>query len=53
MDNLAHAYESAGDLVRAIPLYEQALTDCRRVLGDDHPTTKIMRENLAAAAQEA
>lgn len=45
---LAGTYESAGDLGRAIPLYEQALADCRRVLGDDHPLTKAVRANLAA-----
>ncbi|GAA3659151.1 hypothetical protein GCM10022267_51560 [Lentzea roselyniae] len=31
-NNLASAYESAGDLGRAIPLYEATLTDCERVL---------------------
>jgi hypothetical protein len=32
-----------GDLGRAIPLYEQALADRLRVLGADHPQTKIVR----------
>lgn len=31
-NNLAYAYESVGDLARAIPLYEQTLTDAERVL---------------------
>ncbi|MET8860468.1 tetratricopeptide repeat protein, partial [Streptomyces sp. NPDC004579] len=37
--NLAYAYESMGDLGRAIPLFEQTLTDRVRVLGEDHPDT--------------
>jgi tetratricopeptide repeat protein len=45
------AYESAGDLGRAIPPYEQALADCVRVLGADHPQTKTVRANLTAARQ--
>ena len=51
-NNLASAYEAAGDLGRAIPLYEQALADCLRILGEDHPQTKIARGNLAAARQQ-
>ncbi|BEL04390.1 hypothetical protein Q0Z83_025810 [Actinoplanes sichuanensis] len=42
-------YESAGRLVQAITLHEQNLTDRRRVLGDDHPTTLTYRNNLEAA----
>ena len=38
-NNLAGAYQSAGDLGRAIPLFEQTLTDTERVLGPDHPDT--------------
>ena len=52
-NNLAAAYESAGDLGRAIPLYEQALADFVRVLGPDHPSTLTSRNNLAAAYQSA
>jgi hypothetical protein len=50
---LAYAYHAAGDVDRAIPLYEQALTDSARILGDDHPQTKIVRDNLAAARHQA
>ena len=50
-NNLAYAYQDAGDLGRAIPLYEQTLADRERVLGADHPQTKIVRGNLAAARQ--
>jgi hypothetical protein len=35
--NLAYAYHAAGDLSRAIPLFEQALTGNVRVLGENHP----------------
>jgi tetratricopeptide (TPR) repeat protein len=52
-NNLAGAYQAAGDLDRAIPLFEQALADCVRVLGADHPQTKIVRGNLAAARQHS
>ncbi|MEU6151496.1 tetratricopeptide repeat protein [Actinosynnema sp. NPDC047251] len=37
-NNLAAAYESAGDLGRAIPLYEATLADRERVLGPGHPS---------------
>jgi Tetratricopeptide repeat len=50
-NNLAYAYEAAGDLGRAVPLLEQTLADSVRVLGADHPQTKIVRGNLAAARQ--
>ena len=38
-NNLAGAYQSAGRLDEAIPLYEQTLADRERVLGADHPDT--------------
>ena len=40
-NNLASAYQAAGDLGRAIPLYEQTLTDSERVLGEDHPLLSV------------
>ena len=48
-NTFARASESAGDLGRAIPLYEQTLTDSERVLGPDHPDTLHSRGNLAVA----
>ncbi|MFJ5811256.1 tetratricopeptide repeat protein [Streptomyces sp. NPDC093093] len=51
-NNLAYAYQSVGDLGRAIPLYEQALTDTLRVLGESHPLTGTVRNNLAVAVAE-
>ncbi|MER7679449.1 FxSxx-COOH system tetratricopeptide repeat protein, partial [Streptomyces sp. NPDC096934] len=51
--DLANAYRSAGDLGRAIPLFEQTLTDSLRVLGEDHPNTLIFRNSLAYAYESA
>jgi tetratricopeptide (TPR) repeat protein len=48
-DTLARAYESVGDLGRAIRLYEQTLADRLRVLGADHPDTLASRDTLARA----
>ncbi|MFE2716360.1 tetratricopeptide repeat protein, partial [Streptomyces mirabilis] len=48
-NNLASAYQAAGDLDRAIPLLEAVLTQRVRVLGDDHPHTLTSRNNLASA----
>ena len=51
--NLAYAYESAGRLGEAIPLYEQVLAGYERVLGADHRDTLISRNNLAYAYESA
>ncbi|MFB4314031.1 FxSxx-COOH system tetratricopeptide repeat protein [Actinomadura sp. 21ATH] len=48
-NNLAGAYQAAGNLGRAIPLYEAAQADYERVLGGDHPDTLQSRNNLAGA----
>ncbi|MCZ0211400.1 tetratricopeptide repeat protein, partial [Streptomyces sp. UMAF16] len=47
------AYRLAGDLGRAIPLFEQTLADRVRVLGEDHPNTLTSRNNLAGAYESA
>ena len=52
-NNLAYAYQAAGDLGRAIPLYEQTLADSVRVLGQDHPDTLDSRGRLAGAYRAA
>ncbi|MEE1735004.1 tetratricopeptide repeat protein, partial [Streptomyces sp. BE147] len=53
-NNLACAYESAGDLDRAIPLFEQTLSDTVQVLGKAHPLAKALRcAHVAACAQRA
>ena len=50
---LACAYESAGRLGEAIPLYEQVLADYERVLGADHRDTLVSRFRLACAYESA
>ncbi|MEU6272370.1 tetratricopeptide repeat protein, partial [Streptomyces populi] len=52
-NNLALAYREAGDLGRAIPLYEATLNQSEQVLGDTHPNTLTSRNNLAFAYREA
>ena len=51
--NLAGAYQAAGRLQDAIPLFEQTLEDRSRLLGPDHPDTLVSRNNLAGAYQDA
>ncbi|MGK5532359.1 tetratricopeptide repeat protein [Streptomyces sp. URMC 129] len=48
-NNLASAYRAAGDLGRAVPLFERTLSDRERLLGEDHPSTLTSRNNLAEA----
>ena len=52
-DAIASAYVSTGRLSEAIALLEQVLTDCVRVLGEDHPDTLASRNNLAGAYHAA
>jgi hypothetical protein len=40
--------QAQGDLLGARPYYEQALAICEAALGPAHPTTTILRANLAA-----
>ena len=51
--NLAYAYESAGRLGEAIPLYEQVLAGRERVLGADHPDALASRFSLACVYESA
>ena len=51
--NLTLAYQTAGDLGRAIPLHEQNVADLVRVLGEDHSDTLASRSNLAGVYQAA
>lgn len=50
---LANAYASAGELDRAIRLYEATLTQSEEVLGDTHSHTLASRNNLAHARKAA
>ena len=49
----AMSYLAAGRTAKAIPLFEQTVADCRRMLGTDHPTTLRARNNLAMAYRAA
>jgi tetratricopeptide (TPR) repeat protein len=51
--NLAVAYQAAGRMTEAFPLYQRTLADCERVLGADHPSTLMSRINLAQASRAA
>lgn len=52
-DNLAGAYEAAGDLGRAIPLYERNLAVSEGAMGPDDPSALALRNNLAGAYKAA
>jgi tRNA A-37 threonylcarbamoyl transferase component Bud32 len=52
-NNLARAYQRAGKVDLAIPLFERILKVRETTLGDDHPDTLTSRNNLAAAYQDA
>ncbi|MET8901427.1 tetratricopeptide repeat protein [Streptomyces sp. NPDC127113] len=52
-NNLASAYQEAGNLKRATALYEINLVQRKKVLGDTHPDTLTSRNNLASVYQEA
>jgi hypothetical protein len=51
-NNLAMSYRAAGRTAEAIPLLEQTLADCERMLGADHPKAKAARKDLAALTGE-
>lgn len=46
LNNLAKLYQSQGRYAEAEPLYQQALDIAEQVLGDNHPTTVKIRQNL-------
>ncbi|GAA4834972.1 tetratricopeptide repeat protein [Kitasatospora terrestris] len=52
-NNLALAHQTAGEPDRAVPLFEAALRQCLRILGDTHPTTLAVRSDLAVARDAA
>ena len=52
-NNLATAYQAAGQLDEAIPLLESTLADRKRILGPDDPDTLMSWNNLATAYQAA
>ncbi|HBG18332.1 MAG TPA: tetratricopeptide repeat protein, partial [Desulfobulbaceae bacterium] len=46
VSNLAGLFHDKGEFEKAQPLYERALEARERVLGVEHPSTKIVRRNL-------
>ncbi len=52
-NNLALAYMEAGDVSKAIDIFEALIPDLVGVLGPDHPGTLHTRGNLADAYREA
>jgi tetratricopeptide (TPR) repeat protein len=52
-DSLAAAYQTAGLVGDAIPLFERTLVDRERTLGPEHPDTLTSQNKLAAAYQDA
>ena len=53
MNNLAMAYQDAGKLDLALPLFEETLRLRKAKLGPDHPDTLTSMNNLAMAYQDA
>lgn len=53
MGNLALAYKAAGELDKALALFEQTLEKRRVKLGDEHPDTLTSMNNLALAYKVA
>ena len=47
LNNLALLLRAQGAYDEAKPLYERALAIWEKVLRAEHPTTKVIRENLA------
>jgi len=52
-NNLALAYQAAGDVERAIELFEHLDAEQERILGAAHPNTLASRNSLALAYQAA
>ncbi|AKV68532.1 tetratricopeptide repeat protein [Microcystis panniformis] len=52
LNNLAHLYYFQGRYTEAEPLYLQALAIAEQALGENHPTTVTIRENLQRLRQQ-
>lgn len=48
LNNLAGLLQDQGNYEEARPLYERALEICEKVLGAEHPSTEVIRQNLAS-----
>ena len=51
--NLAGAHQGAGNVSKAIDMYETLLDDCTSAFGPNHPHTLTTRSNLAGAHRDA
>ena len=49
VNDLAVLYNDKGEPEKAVPLYQQAVLHCRRLLGDSHPSTLRAIQNLGEA----
>ena len=47
-----HRYEDRGKLDKAIEFYKKALVIFRKMLGEDHPHTKLVASSLALAQEK-
>ena len=52
LNNLAKLYQSQGRYAEAEPLYLQALAIAEQALGENHPNTVKIRENLQTLRQQ-
>jgi serine/threonine protein kinase len=52
LNNLAAAYQKAGQLDKALPIFEETLQIRRQLLGENHPDTIDSMDSLAAGYQE-
>ena len=52
LNNLAKLYQSQGRYAEAEPLYLQALAIAEQALGENHPATVKIRENLQTLRQQ-
>ena len=48
LNNLAALYHVQGRLADAEPLFERALAIVEKALGPEHPTTRMIQDNLSA-----
>jgi tetratricopeptide (TPR) repeat protein len=52
LSNLASSLHDNGEYDRALPLYEECLSNRKRILGDDHPDTLTSLSNLASVLHD-
>ncbi len=52
LNNLAYLYNSQGRYTEAEPLYLEAINIATQALGENHPNTVTIRENLQIMRQQ-